>query len=192
MRARLNLATAPLVSNRRFTLGASIIGSVAVVVMFVLAWDAYQSRRGDTEFRQRQAALVEQISVLQTHHDELAAYFSRPDTVKDRELSGYLNGLIEQRSFPWTKVFMDLERTLPAGVHVVSIEPRLEGDQVQLSLTVGALSDDAELKFVKALENSGEFSQIELLSETKPTRGPGAQAVSDEVEVKLTAWYSTI
>jgi Tfp pilus assembly protein PilN len=192
MRARLNLATAPLVSNRRFTLGASIIGSVAVIVMFVLAWDAFQARRGDTEFRERQAALVEQIGVLQTHHDELAAYFNRPDTVKDRELSGYLNSLIEQRSFPWTKVFMDLERTLPEGVHVVSIEPRLEGDQVQLSLTVGALNDDAKLKFLRALESSAEFSQLQVLSETRPTRAPGAQAASDQVELKLTAWYSTI
>ncbi|MGB6430170.1 MAG: hypothetical protein WBF06_06265 [Candidatus Acidiferrales bacterium] len=192
MRARLNLATAPLVSNRRFTVGASIIGSVAIVVMFVLAWDAYQARRGDTEFRQRQAELVTQISALQAHHDELAAYFNRPDTVKDRELSGYLNSLIEQRSFPWTKVFMDLEHTLPEGVHVVSIEPRLEGDQVQLSLTIGAIDDEAKLKFLKALESSPEFSQLQVLSETRPTRPPGGQAEPDQVELRLTAWYSTI
>jgi Tfp pilus assembly protein PilN len=189
MRARLNLATNPLVSNRRFTLGASIIGTVAVVMMFVLAWHAYESRRGDTEFRTRQADLLAQISTLQAHRDDLDAYFNQPDTVKRRELSGYLNSLIEQRSFPWTKVFMDLERTLPEGVHVVSIEPRLVGNQIQLSLTVAAVSDDTKLKFLKALESSPEFSQLQVLSESRPNN---PQAGTDQVELKLTAWYSTI
>jgi hypothetical protein len=84
---------------------------------------------------------------------------------------------------------MDLERTLPEGVHVVSIEPRLVGDQVQLSLTVAAVSDDTKLKFLKALEDSAEFSQLEVLSESRPSN---PQAGTDQVELKLTAWYSTI
>jgi len=189
MRARLNLATNPLVSNRRFTVSASIIGTVAVVVMFVLAWHAYESRRGDTEFRARQADLLAEINALQAHRDDLATYFNRPETVKRRELAGYLNSLIEQRSFPWTKVFMDLERTLPEGVHVVSIEPRLVGDQVQLSLTVAAMNEETEYKFVRALEGSPEFSQLQVLSDTRPS---GPQAGSGQVELRLTAWYSTI
>jgi type IV pilus assembly protein PilN len=188
MRARLNLATNPLVSNRRFTVGASIIGSIAVIVMFVLAWTAYASRRGDTEFRARQADLDSQIAVLQAHRDDLAAYFNAPDTVQKRELAGYLNDLIAQRSFPWTKVFMDLERILPDGVHVVTIQPTLVGDQIQLSMTMGALSDDAKLKFYKALESSPEFSHFAVLSESKPNIPGGI----DQVEFRLTALYSTI
>ncbi|MGB6546339.1 MAG: hypothetical protein WA871_15665 [Candidatus Acidiferrales bacterium] len=188
MRARLNLATNPLIGNRRFNLGASIIGSLGVIVMLVLAWHAYAARRGDTEFRARQAALLTQISELQTHRDELATYFNRPDSVKDRELAGYLNSLIAQRSFPWTKVFMDLERTLPAGVHVVTIQPSLVGGQIQLSLTVAAVSDEAKLQFLKALESSPEFSRLQVLSESRPTNPVGM----DQVELRLTAWYSTI
>jgi Tfp pilus assembly protein PilN len=188
MRARLNLATSPLVSNRRFTVGALIVGSVAVVAMFVFAIHAYTAQRGDSECRARQAALLDQINVLQAHRDELSAYFNQPDAVERRDLSGYLNGLIEQRSFPWTKVFMDLERTLPEGVHVLSIEPRLVGDQIELSLTVGASSDESKLKFIEALESSPEFSRLQVLSESRPENQEG----SDQVQLKLTAWYSTI
>jgi Tfp pilus assembly protein PilN len=187
MRARLNLATNPLVSNRRFTLGASVIGVAAVAVMFVLSFHLYEARRGDAEFRARQAALVQQIDALQAHRDELAMYFNRPDSVKDRELAGYLNGLIAQRSFPWTKVFMDLERTLPEGVHVISIQPSLVGDQIQLNMTLGAVNDDAKLRFYKALETSPEFSRLQVYSETRPST-PQSQ---DQVELRLTAWYST-
>jgi type IV pilus assembly protein PilN len=188
MRARLNLATNPLISNRRFAVGASIIGTVAVVVMFGLAWHAYEFRRGDTAFRARQAELSSEINTLQAHRDDLAAYFNAPDAVQKRELSGYLNDLIAQRSFPWTKVFMDLERVLPEGVHVVTIQPSLVNGQVRLSLTVAAVNDDTKLEFLKALEKSPEFSRIEVLSVTKPNTPGGI----DQVEMRLTAWYSTI
>jgi Tfp pilus assembly protein PilN len=83
---------------------------------------------------------------------------------------------------------MDLERTLPEGVHVLSIEPRLVGDQIELSLTVGASSDESKLKFIEALESSPEFSRLQVLSESRPENQEG----SDQVQLKLTAWYSTI
>ena len=83
---------------------------------------------------------------------------------------------------------MDLERTLPEGVHVLSIQPSLVGDQIRLSLTVGAASDDTKLKFYKALENSPNFSRLEVLSESRPSNPQGP----DQVESRLTAWYSTI
>lgn len=188
MRARLNLATNPLLSNRRFTVAASIVGSAAVIAMFWLAWHAYQARRGDTEFRARQAALLGEISTLQAHRDDLDAYFNSPDTVKRRELSGYLNGLIAQRSFPWTKLFMDLEQTLPEGVHVVTIQPNLVNGQIQLTMTAAAVDDASKLKFYKAIENSPEFSRFSVLSESRPSNPQGM----DQVEMRLTALYSTI
>ncbi|MGB6199688.1 MAG: hypothetical protein WBF35_09085, partial [Candidatus Acidiferrales bacterium] len=81
-----------------------------------------------------------------------------------------------------------LERTLPAGVHVVIIQPSLVGGQIQLSLTVAAVSDEAKLQFLKALESSPEFSRLQVLSESRPTNPVGM----DQVELRLTAWYSTI
>ncbi len=58
---------------------------------------------------------------------------------------------------------------------MVSIEPKLEGDNVQLTVLVGAMSDESKLKFLKALEGSPEFSHIELLSEQRPTRTDAAR-----------------
>jgi hypothetical protein len=83
---------------------------------------------------------------------------------------------------------MDLERILPEGVRVVSIEPKLSGDNVQLNVLVGAASDESKLKFLKALESSPEFSHIELLSENRPARAEQ----SDRVMLSLQAQYSVI
>jgi hypothetical protein len=83
---------------------------------------------------------------------------------------------------------MDLEQILPEGVRVVSIEPKLAGDSLQLTFLVGAMSDDGKLKFLKALEKSPEFSHIELLSESHPVRPDQ----TDRVMLSLRAQYSVI
>ena len=188
MKVRLNLATSPLVSNRRFTLGASLIGGVAFVGLLFLSQHTYSVWRSDRDSRSRQAALESQIAALQVERTNLSSFFQNPETVKRRERAAYLNSLIQQRAFPWIKIFMDLERILPEGARVVSIEPKLVGDNVQIRFLVGATTDESKLKFLKALETSAEFSHIELLSESRPTT-PGE---FDRVVLELQAQYSVI
>ena len=188
MKVRLNLATSPLESNRRFTLGASVIGGLAFVALIVLSHRAYSVWSSDRAFRMRQDALEGQVAALLHQRQDLAAFFENGETVKRRQRAGYLNSLIQQRAFPWIKIFMDLERILPEGARVVSIEPKLVGDDVQLRVLIGAASDESKLKFLKALETSAQFSHIELLSETRPSR----PEQTDRVMLELQAQYSVI
>jgi type IV pilus assembly protein PilN len=188
MKVRLNLSTSPLESNRRFALGAGVIGTIAVVALLVLSYRTYSVWRSDKALRARQDGLELQIAKLQQQRQGLSAFFENPETVQRRQRAAYLNSLIQQRAFPWIKIFMDLERILPEGVRVVSIEPKLEGDTLKLTFLVGALSDESKLKFLKALEKSPEFSHIELLSESRPTRAEQF----DRVMLSLQAQYSVI
>ena len=191
MKARLNLATAPLESNRRFAIAASFVGVVAVIALVVLTWHVISAYRGDTEARAKQTAIERDIASLQQQRQALAAFFNEPATVQRRARAAYLNGLIHQRAFPWIKIFMDLERTLPEGVRVVSVEPRMEGDNVQLKLTVGAMSDEGRLNFLKKLETSPEFSHIQLVQENRPAQTAN-QAQSDRILMQLQAQYLDI
>jgi type IV pilus assembly protein PilN len=188
MKVRLNLATSPLDSNRRFTVFASVLGTIGVLALLLLSRHAYVVWQGDRVFRMRQGELQARIDVLSQERRGLAQYFEQPDTVRRSDRAAYLNALIGQRAFPWIKIFTDLEHILPEGVRVVSIEPKLAGDNVQLKLLVGATSDDAKLKFLKTLETSGEFSNIQLLSESRPVR----QEHNDQVTLELQAQYSVI
>ena len=188
MKVRLNLSTSPLVSNRRFALGASVIGGLAVVILLVLSQRAYSIWSSDKALRARQGALENQLTTMQRQRQSLATFFEDADNVKRRQRAAYLNSLIQQRAFPWIKIFMDLEQILPEGARVVSIEPQLVGDDVQLKVLVGASSDESKLKFLKALEKSAQFSHIELLSESRPTR----PEQSDRVMLELQAQYSVI
>ena len=188
MKVRLNLATSPLESNRRFVVGASAIGFFAVLGLLLLSWNTFSVWRADKVFRTRQATLESQIASLQQQRQNLAAFFDQPETVKRRQRAAYLNALIQQRAFPWIKIFMDLERILPEGVRVVSIEPKLSGDTVQLHFVVGSLTDEGKLKFLKTLETSPEFSNIKLLNESNATRPDQG----DRVLLDLQAQYSVI
>jgi type IV pilus assembly protein PilN len=188
MKVRLNLSTSPLESNRRFALVASVIGTIAVVALLVLSYRTYSVWQSDKVLRARQDALEIQIARLEQQRQGLSEFFENPATVQRRQRAAYLNSLIQQRAFPWIKIFMDLERILPEGVRVVSIEPKLSADTVQLTFLVGAMSDESKLKFLKALESSPEFSHIELLSESRPARTDQL----DRVVLSLQAQYSVI
>ena len=83
---------------------------------------------------------------------------------------------------------MDLESMIREGVRVVSMEPKLSGDIVQLQFIVGALKDEGKLKFLKTLEKSPEFSNIKLLNESSATRPDQG----DRVMLALQAQYSVI
>ncbi len=191
MRARLNLATSPLESNRRFAIAATAVSLVAVIALVGLSWHVYSSYRADTEARTQQVAIEKDIASLQQQRQALTAYFNEPATVQRRERAAYLNGLIHQRAFPWIKIFMDLERTLPEGVRVVSVEPRMEGDNVQLKFVVGAATDEGKLNFLKKLETSPEFSHIQLIQENRPTQAAN-QIQTDHILMELQASYSDI
>ncbi len=186
MKVRLNLATAPLESNRRFALGAAIIGGLGVLAMCLLSWHAYSGWRSNIAARNAQAQIQRDMQQLNARRADREGFFNRPDSVRRCELAGFLNGLIAQRAFPWTKIFMDLERSLPDGVRVVSIEPRLAGDHLALQLVIGATNDDSKLKFLRTLEGSGEFSQIEVLTETRSDK----PADLDRVLLSIVARYS--
>jgi Tfp pilus assembly protein PilN len=188
MKVRLNLSTAPLESNRRFAMAAGVIGTIAVVALIVLSFRTYSVWQNDKELRARQDAVEQQIARLQQKRQSLSDFFENTQTVQRRQRAAYLNSLIQQRAFPWIKIFMDLERILPEGARVVSIEPKLAADTVQLTFLVGAVSDESKLKFLKALESSPEFSHIELLSESRPARADQF----DHIMLSLQAQYSVI
>lgn len=186
MRARLNLATKPLETHRRFLASAGFVGSLAGLLFLILSWHVYRVRRADLDIRVKTAQIEKAIEGLRREREDLKKFFDRPENAKLSDRAAYLNTLIDARSFNWTQIFMDLERLLPGGVHVVSIAPRLENGRVLVKLTVGASSDEAKLKFLRALEGSKEFNDIQLLSEHVPS---GIEA-GDQTVLELTAWYT--
>lgn len=185
MKIRLNLATRPLETHRRFLFGAGVAGAVAGILFLSLSWHVYQVRKANQEYRAKRDRLLNEMTQLRRERQELEQFFSRPENARLHDRANFLNSLIDQRSFNWTRMFMDLEKVLPPGVRVASISPKLENGSVEVKLVVGAASDDAKLEFLRALETSKEFSRVRVLAERVPPGGGSA----DRVLVELTAFY---
>ena len=187
MKVRLNLATSPLENNRRFLAGSGLLGALTLILLVVLSVHDYRGWRANRALRGQISQSESKIRDLDRRQQQLAAFFKNPQTTEDMQRAAFLNSLIEQRSFPWTKIFMDLEQTLPPGVRVVSIAPHMENGKVEVRLVVGAMTDEAKLKFLKSLEASQVFSGIQVRQEARRDQ-PGS---TDRVMLELVAWYAT-
>jgi Tfp pilus assembly protein PilN len=188
VKTRINLATAPLENHRRFIAGAGLVGVLGVIAMVVLSIYAYHGWRANHDLRVDIAGYESQINKLAARQGSLRAFFKLPPTVQVMDRAAFLNTLIKQRSFPWTNLFMDLERILPPGVRVVSISPRMASDHVEIRLLVGASSDESKLKFLKALEESRVFSAIQVRQENRSKENSPDR---DPIQIELVTWYST-
>jgi type IV pilus assembly protein PilN len=185
MRIRLNLATKPLVAHRKFVAGAGLVGAIAAIVFLSLGWHVYLARKANAEMRAKSAKILQQVAELEEQRASLEHFFNLDENRNLHDRAAYINNLIDARSFNWTLMFMDLEKVLPAGVRVVSIEPKQVKGRIEVKFIIGATSDEAKLKFLKALEDSKTFTHIELVATQHPTSGAGA----DQIVVELNAEY---
>jgi type IV pilus assembly protein PilN len=188
MKVRLNLATKPLETHRKFIAGSTVVGVAAAIVFLSLGWHVYQARKANAEMRAKSANIERQVAELEQRREALERFFALDENAKLHDRASFINSLIDARSFNWTLMFMDLEKVLPAGVRVVSIEPKQEKGRVEVKFIIGATSDDAKHKFLKALEDSKTFTRIELASTHYATPG----TAGDRIVVELTAVYLRI
>ena len=188
MRVRLNLSTKPLETHRKFLAGAGLAAVVAGLIFLLLGWHVYSVRKIDAELRARTEKTRQEMAKLEQQRGEVERYFGQKDIAELNGRAAFMNGILDARSFNWTQMFMDLERILPPGVHVVSIEPKQVEGHVEVKLTVGATSDETELKFIHALEESKEFTEVQVQNIHKPNQTGNLSG--DQQVIQLTTVYS--
>lgn len=188
MKVRLNVATNPLQTHRKFLAVSGLISAVAGIVFLALGWHVYSARKSNEALRAKAAAVRQEMVGLMRQREELENFFKEEQNAKLNERSTFLNSLIDEQSLNWTQMFMDLEKILPIGVRLLSIEPGHDKGKVLVRLHVGAISDEAKLKFLRALENSPAFKEVREINEvfSEPQQG---SADLDHLQIQLTAVY---
>jgi Tfp pilus assembly protein PilN len=188
MKVRLNLATKALETHRRFLAGAGLTAFFAGLAFLGLGWHVYSARKANAEFRLRTEKARREMATLEAQRKDLERYFSQKDIANLHDRAAFINTILDARSFNWTLMFMDLERILPGGVRVISIAPTQVGGRAALKLTVGAANDEAEIKFEHALEQSKEFTEVQILGVR--SGGSAANPSPDQRIVELATIYS--
>ena len=189
MKVRLNLATNALQTHRKFLAASGLIGVIAGLIVLALGWHVYSVRKSNEALRARAAEVRQEMQGLMHQRREVQSFFAQERNAKLNDRSVFLNSLIDERSLNWTQMFMDFEKVLPTGVRLVSIEPAHDRGEVKVKLLVGAINDEAKLKFMRALESSPAFKGLQEVGEK--TSDPQAGTVSaDHLEVQLIVVYA--
>jgi len=173
MRIAINLATHPFVELRplfaRLRLAMAALALTAVALgtgLHIL------SARARADQAQMDALKAQTLNVqIERQTNETRMREPQNQAILNRAI--FLNALFARKSFSWTAVMMDLERVLPAGVQVTSIEPSItaEGD-VNIHLRVTGQRDLA-VDLVRNLEHSQRFLAPRLNNETAQTQERG-------------------
>jgi len=129
----------------------------------------------------RDRAAIAQKHAMIADRDRLRAsaeeFLNRPENRTTRDMSQFLNQLIERKAFSWTRVLENLEKVMPPRVHLISISPQLDEDnQLGLKMTVAGDSRDRALELARRMEDSRRFSQ------TQVTTGRSTQSTTGDTE----------
>lgn len=187
MRIDVNLASLPYEDARLFWMrwgtGVTLLAILSAALLAETAM-GFMYARQDVRMSDQIRAEIAKRDQERAHAE---AFLNEPQNRVIRDRSQFLNALIERKAFSWTQVFADLERIMPARLHVVSIHPELnDEEQLQIKLTVAGESRERALDLVRKMEESPRFRQPEINSENAQVN---SQTPGDNVEFNISALY---
>jgi type IV pilus assembly protein PilN len=167
MRLDINLATRPYEDAREFWarwgLGVGLLGLLTVLLLGLTV----SNWRKAGKDRQDIAYLQGEIAERDNERAKAQAYLDLAANRSTRDQSQFVNGLIQRKSFSWTRVFEDLEQVMPSNLHVVSLRPELnDQNQMELEMKVAGDTRSAAIELVHRMEGSKHFQGTQLESES--------------------------
>lgn len=180
MRLNINLATQPYEDVRKFLAKWGLLTLVLAAATGLLVFMAVRNWRDSRSINAQIAELHQKMDALNRDKAAAIATLNAPGNKVVADKSRFLNEAIQRKSISWTRIFMDLERMMPNGLHVVSIKPEFakKSNRVGLHLQVGGNSHDKAIELVRRMEESPTFKQATLISEQLGT-GRGDPVVFD-------------
>jgi len=172
MRLDINLATHPYEDAREFWArwGAGV-GLLALVTLLLVGWTV-RSWMDAGRDRHNIAQLQQQIAQRDRERAEAQAFLDMSVNRSTRDQSQFLNGLIRRKAFSWTRVFEDLEQVMPANLHVTSLQPDFnEQNVMQLDMRVTGATRNAVVELVHRMEGSRHFRSAQLVQEGSDQTG---------------------
>jgi hypothetical protein len=158
---RTNLATRPFYNDRAVRVGiaAGVIAVAALIAFNVLQVMSLNAR--NNEFSERAQLAEQQKSNYTRQAQTVRQSLNNAEMSAVQQAAQQANLLIGRRVFSWTDLFNHFERTLPADVRIIAVEPQVDDDGRML-VAVTVLSRRAEdlNEFMDQLETTGRFRDV--------------------------------
>jgi len=200
MRVTLNLASQPYVELRPLYQRLRVVALLLLLTAAVLWWAQHTQQHKAAEAQARANTIESAITRTRSERQRAEASMRQPQNAAVLSQAQFLNNLFLRKSFSWTAVMMDLERVLPPGVQVLTIDPVVgkEGD-VTIRMRVAGPREKA-VALVRNLEHSRRFLSPRIVGETSQSpnqngrQNPDFQPVSvtDGVNFEVLAEYNPL
>jgi type IV pilus assembly protein PilN len=185
MRLDINLASQPYEDARQFWLRwgtALAMAAILTLALLTITITDWLTARVD---HATMANYRTQIAQRDRKRQQAEEFLNRPENRATRDQSQFLNGLIERKSLSWTHVLEDLEKVMPARVHLVSIHPEMDEDnQLTLKMIVAGDSRERAIELARRMEESQRFTQTYIETEHAAAVGSG-----DAVQFNISGVY---
>lgn len=195
MRISLNLASRPY-ANIGPALKRLRIAMVALAVLCLLfLFGLHLFDRQADDARALEHSLDGRIASVQAERSAAVNMMHRPENARVLTQAEALNQLFDEKAFSWTLAMEAMERVLPAGVQVTSIEPiRAPDGHITVHVRVVGPRDKAD-DLVANLEQSRRFLQPRITGENAESSNNPLQrqepiSISNRFDFDLLAEYN--
>ncbi len=178
-----NLSTRPFYNERLVHAVLAIVAAVVLGIAALNAWTIVALSGRDAQQNAQAARAETKADQARQAAERIRRSIDAAELETITTEATEANRLIDERTFSWTHLFSELEKTLPADVRITSVSPHVEkngGLSVEITLVARRAEDVNE--FVEKLEARGGFSDVV----------PRAEALNNEGlrEVVLAGRYS--
>jgi Tfp pilus assembly protein PilN len=155
-----NLSTRPFYNERLVTVALAV---VAVLAVLLAGYDVARlmdlntrrvAARARIDADQREAARI------RSQVQSLLQAVDRPTLTRLATFTREANDIIDQRTFSWTSLFEQLEKTLPPDVRLVSISPRVDKGVTTVAMAIVLRDLDDVDVFISNLTGTGAFRDV--------------------------------
>lgn len=191
MRLAINLATQPYEVAREYKRRLTLaIGALGVLAVLLVGYILYQ--RAHTRSINRQLAVVQrQIDQLDLEETQARAILNKPANRQIADQSEFLNDLFARKSLSWTRIFAEMEKIVPADLHVVSMKPEYtKNNDLVLHIVVATDSRDRAVELVRHMEKSNHFRQPQVVAEVVVANTSGqSSGPASNIQFDIAAIY---
>lgn len=125
----VNLSRRPFLNRRPVQRVAILLWVIGGLLLAANTWLFADYFSGTSKNRQRLAELNAEIDAVETEFDRLGQRLSQLSLGDRNQRAVYLNDLIDQRTFPWSRLFDDLEDALSDDVYLTLVSPSVQEEE---------------------------------------------------------------
>ena len=182
----LNLSTRPFPAYRLINIALVVL---LVVLVGVSSWQTVGFRKYTKltrSIRTREQDTRVEAEALRQRVADLESRLDRPESTAKLNEIGFLNHLIQRKSFSWTRLWAILEEMIPPEVHLSNLTPDIAvNGPITMRIEVEARSIADVTIFIHRLEQSPVFEKV-VVSAADEKKDPTGMP---EVDVTMSAVY---